>query len=142
MSNKKTKNDNELRLNELGIPMHVAHVKPGNTLYANDNIVILQNGATTLEVCTAPKFELKQIPWNEGLIRDIIWCSELNLFLLLTKQSLFAFNPKSINLSTIGNGDIQLKTICYANVKPYDDKNLFWRIACDGTKLFICYAGK
>ncbi|CAF4755133.1 unnamed protein product, partial [Rotaria magnacalcarata] len=57
MSNKKiSKNDDGLNLIALGVPSNVTHMKSGNTLCSNDSLVILQNGATTLEIRTAPKF--------------------------------------------------------------------------------------
>ncbi|CAF2145885.1 unnamed protein product [Rotaria magnacalcarata] len=143
MSNKKiSKNDDGLNLIALGVPSNVTHMKSGNTLCSNDSLVILQNGATTLEIRTAPKFEAKQIPWHDGLIRDIVWNSELNVFVLLTKKSLFTFDSKTIDSATVtANNDSRLKIKAYSNIKPYNDKALFWRCTCVGTKLFISYSG-
>ncbi|CAF3535510.1 unnamed protein product [Rotaria socialis] len=143
MSNQEiSEKDDRFKLMELGIPYNVTHMKSGNTLCSDDSLVILQNGATTLEIRTPPKFEAKQIPWHDGLIRDIVWSSELKVFVLLTKKSLFTFDSKTTDCAAgTAHDDSQLKIKAYSNVKPYNDKALFWRCACFDTKLFISYSG-
>src|SRR4051794_17056940 len=84
--------DNKFHINRLTIPISISHLKTGNTLSTNDDILVIQDGSTTIEIRTPPKFEPKRMPWRNGLIRDIIWCSELNVFALLTQHSLFTFN--------------------------------------------------
>ncbi|CAF1079749.1 unnamed protein product [Rotaria sordida] len=136
-------NDDELKLNELKLPIYVSHLKSGNTLCANDNLLILQNGSTTLEIRTLPKFEPKHIPWHEGLLRDIVWCSELGLFIFLTQNALFTFNPQSIaspSTTTI-NTEYRFKIISYSTIKPYDNNSVFWRCTCVGTTVYITYSG-
>jgi hypothetical protein len=141
---KETDDDDELNLNYLTVPSCIAHVKAGSTLCTNDEILILQDGATTIEVRLPPKFEAKRVPWRDGLLRDIAWCSELGVFVFLTQKTLFTFNPKSLVAlpTTTINTDIQLTMTSYNKIKPFDDKNSFWRCAVVGKTVFISYSGK
>ncbi|CAF2920910.1 unnamed protein product [Rotaria sp. Silwood2] len=136
-------NDDGLKLNQLKLPMYVSHLKNGNTLCTNDNLLILQNGSTTLEIRTPPKFEPTHIPWHEGLLRDIVWSSELGLFIFLTQKALFTFNPKLIACSptTTVNIELQFKLTSYSTIQPYDNNSSFWRCACVGKTLYITYSG-
>ncbi|CAF1141159.1 unnamed protein product [Rotaria sp. Silwood1] len=144
-SSDKTLNDNddELKLNKLNLPSYVSHLKNGNTLCTNDNLLILQNGSTTLEIRTQPKFEPKHIQWHEGLLRDIVWCSELGLFIFLTQRTLFTFDPNLIasTPTTTVNIEMQFKLSSYSIIQPYDNKSLFWRCTCVGKTLYITYSG-
>lgn len=147
MSKKQTKDekdDDGLNLNHLTVPIYVAHVKPGSTVSANDDSFLIQDGSTTIEIRTPPTFEPKRVPWRDGLIRDIAWCSQLNVFILLTQKSLFTFNPHTLlapSTTTI-NTDIQLKITSYSKIKPYSDAHSFWRCTCIGTTIYISYSGK
>jgi hypothetical protein len=140
----KVKDDDELHLNYLTVPNFVAHVKAGNTLCTDDEILILQNGSTTVEIRIPPKFEPKKFPWKEGLIRDIAWCPKLGVFIFLTHNSLYTFNPKSIAAAptTTTNTDVQLIVTSYSKIKPFSDKNSFWRCTCVDTRVFISYSGE
>jgi hypothetical protein len=132
-----------LALNKLTVPLHISHLKPGNTLCANDNVLILQDGPTTIEIRTPPKFEVKKIPWRYGLIRDIVWCPEFGVFILLTQKALFTLNTKSFVSppSALYNTDIQLTVNSYAKIKPFDEKSSFWRCTCAGTTVYISNSG-
>jgi hypothetical protein len=141
---KSNEDDNELHLNSLKVPIYVSHIKPGNTLCANNDSFLVQDGSTTIEIRVPPNFEPKIIPWRNGLIRDIVWCPELNVYILLTQKSLFTFNPLSIIAppTTTINTDTQLKVTVYSKIKPYNQESSFWRCACIGTTLYICYSGR
>lgn len=144
-SKKETKDadDDDMKLNELTVPIYVSHVKPGSTLATNGELIVIQDGSTTIEVRTPPKFQPKRIPWRDGLIRDIAWCSELRVFFLLTQKGLFAFDSQALvaQPTTTINTEIQPKVISYTKIKPMDDAHSFWRCACVGKTLYICYAG-
>jgi hypothetical protein len=118
----------QLNLNNLTIPIYTAHLKPGNTLCANDDTFIVQDGSTTIEIRNPPKFALRKIPWRHGLIRDMIWSSELHVFIFLTQKSLFTFDPTTAVSS-------------HNKIKPLDDKHSFWRCTCIDTTLYISYSG-
>lgn len=140
----KDDDDDGFNLNHLTIPSYISHIKPGTTICANDNSFLVQDGSTTIEIRTPPKFEPKKVPWRDGLIRDIVWCSELNVFILLTQKNLFTFNPHSILAlpTTTINTDIQLKITSYKKIKPENDTQSFWRCTCVGTTVYIIYSGK
>ena len=145
----KTEEIDALHLNHLTVPIYTGHIKPGNTLCANDNLFVVQNGPTSIEVRSAPKFEPRKIPWNHGLIRDIVWCPELSVFVLLTQKTLFTFNPHSITNPTtmttttaLPLGDIQLKISAYNKIKPFEDRYSFWRCTTVGTRVFVAYSGR
>ena len=109
-------NDESFTLNDLKIPLHVSHVKPGNTLCTNDEFLILQNGSTTIEIRSPPQFRPKQVPWRDGMLRDISWCPELGIFILLTQKAVFAFNSKPLvapppPITAATNNDSQLTII-------------------------------
>ena len=144
-SNKSTKsNDHEFNLTRLTIPVYMCHFKVGHALCSNDTLLIAQNGPTTIEVRMPPKFEPKQVPWHEGLLRDSIWCSQLNVFVFLTQKSLFSFDPKLLFTRSAMTDEERLQSSinAYSTIKPYDDKNSFWRCTCAGTTLYITYSGK
>jgi len=135
--------DDSLQLNKLTVPFYVSHVKPGSSLATNGDIVVIQDGSTTLEIRTAPKFEPKKLPWRDGLIRDIIWSSDLQLFFLLTQKNLFAFDPQTIvapSTTTI-NTELQFKVLSFTKIKPIDESHTFWRCTCVGSNLFLSYSG-
>jgi hypothetical protein len=144
-SDHELKNDenDELNLNNLTVPIYIAHLKPGNTLCANDDTFIVQNGSTTIEIRNPPKFAPRKIPWRDGLIRDIIWCSELHVFVFLTQKNLFTFNPQSLNPlpSATNKPDPQLRVTSYQKIKPLDNKHSFWRCTCVDTTIFVSYSG-
>jgi hypothetical protein len=136
----------EFSVNRLIVPDYISHVKTGNTLCSNDNnMLILQDGPITLDIRFAPKFDSKKFPWHNGLVRDIIWCPDLNEFFLLTKNALFSFNPSSLIASTFATttkspaADLVINS--YKKVKPHDDIDSFWRCACVGTTIYITYSG-
>jgi len=141
---KKNSSNHEFILNQLTIPTYVSHLKPGTTLSANDDIFIVQDGSTTIEIRAPPKFEPKKAPWHDGLIRDIVWCSEFRVFILLTQKGLFTFNPQSLVTfpTTTINTDTQLNISSYSKIKPYDENHSFWRCACVGKTIYISYSGK
>ena len=133
-----------IKLNELTVPIYVSHVKPGTSLATNGEFLVIQDGSTTIEIRTPPKFEPKKMPWREGLIRDAVWCSELGVFFLLTQRGLYAFDPRTLVASattTTIDTHLQLKVITYTKIKPMDDSHSFWRCACAGKTLYICYSG-
>ena len=144
-SNKSGKADvHEFNLTNLTIPIYMSHFKVGNTLCSNETFLIAQNGPTTIEVRMPPKFEPKQVPWHEGLLRDLVWCSQLNVFILLTQKSLFSFDPKLLFTRSVMADEERLQSSinAYRTIKPYDDKSSFWRCTCAGTMLYINYSGK
>jgi hypothetical protein len=131
-------------LNLLTMPTYMYHVKPGNTLCSNGNILLLQDGPTTIEFRMLPKFQQKKIPWRYGLVRDIVWCSHLEIFILLTRDALYSFNPKSLlvtETATINKPIADLTINTYKKVKPYDENQSFWRCTCAGPTLYINYSG-
>jgi len=132
----------QLNINSLTLPISVTHLKPGNTLSTNNDSFLLQDGSTTIEIRALPKFEVKKISWRNGLVRDIIWCSELEVYILLTQKSLFTFDPQTSIAPTTINTDIQLKIIPYSKIKPYGNEQSFWRCTCVGTILYISYSGR
>jgi hypothetical protein len=135
--------NDELNLSRLTIPVYIYHVKSGNTLCSNDNVLLLQNGSTTIEFCLLPKYKPTKLPWRFGLIRDIVWCPDLNLFILLTRDSVFSVSPQSLLIpDTAANKPIADFTInAYKKIKPYDTNASFWRCTCAGTTLYISYSG-
>jgi hypothetical protein len=135
--------DDELNLNNLTIPIYLAHLKPGNTLCANNDMFIIQDGSTTIEIRIPPKFTPRKIPWRGGLIRDIIWSAELQVFIFLTQKGLFTFNPQSLNPppTATNKPDPQLRVTSYQKIKPLDSKQSFWRCACVDTTIFVSYSG-
>jgi len=136
--------NDQLNINSLTLPISVTHLKPGNTLSTNNDSFLLQDGSTTIEIRAPPKFEVKKISWRNGLVRDIVWCSELNVYILLTHKSLFTFDPQTSIAppTTTINTDIQLKIVEYNKIKPYDNEHSFWRCTCVGTTLYISYSGR
>lgn len=136
--------DETFNVNDLTVPTYITHIKPGNTLCANHDTFVVQNGPTTLEVRTPPNFEAKKIPWSNGLLRDIVWCPELNVFALLTQNGLFTFDPRCLTTpaGSVASNDIQLKISAYNKIKPFDDRHSFWRCTFVGTTVFIVYSGK
>ncbi len=143
-TNSEKYDDDKINLNHLTEPIFISHAKAGNTLSANDDTFIFQDGSTTIEIRTLPDFERKRIPWRDGLIRDIVWCAELNVFILLTQKNLFILNPRSIVVppTTKVNTNIQLKINAHGKIKPYNEKYSFWRCTCARTTLYISYSGK
>lgn len=135
-----------LHLNNLTVPVYIAHIKPGNTLCANENLFVVQNGPTSIEVRTAPKFEPRKIPWNNGLIRDIVWSPDLSVFVLLTQKTLFTFDPHSITAPTTASakplGDLHLKISAYNKIQPFEDRYSFWRCTTVGSRVFVAYSGR
>jgi hypothetical protein len=125
------------------LPSELSHVKSGNTLCSIDSVMLIQDGSTTIEFRLLPNLEPKRIPWRFGLVRDIIWCSDLGVFILLTKDALFNISPKSLLIpATAVNKPMPDFTInTYKKAKPYDSKALFWRCTCVGTTLYISYSG-
>jgi len=123
-------------------PMHLSHVKPGYTLCSNGNVMLMQDGSTTIEFRLLPNLEPKKLPWRFGLVRDIIWCSDLDVFLLLTKDALYSISPKSLLIpATATNKPMPDFTInTYKKVEPYDVNASFWRFTCVGTTLYISYS--
>ena len=149
MSKKHNKPEEEdldaLHLDGLTVPIYIAHIKPGNTLCANEDVFIAQNGPTSIEIRAAPKFEPKKIPWRDGLIRDIVWCPQLAVFVLLTQKTLYTFDPASITAPVarhMATSDLHLKISAYNKIKPFDDRYSFWRCTSVGTRIFIAYSGK
>ncbi|CAF2447024.1 unnamed protein product [Rotaria sp. Silwood2] len=136
-------NPDEFRLNQLTQPIYISHVKTGNTLCSNDHILLLQDGSTTIEFRTPPKFQPTHISWHNGLIRDTTWCSDLNVFIVLTKDALFSVSPISLfTIETATNKPlVDLKISAYKTVKPYNDNVSFWRCTCAGETLYINYSG-
>ncbi|CAF4293935.1 unnamed protein product [Rotaria socialis] len=136
-------NPDTFDLTKLTLPISISHAKAGNTICANDHVLLLQDGSTTIEFRIPPKFQSKSIRWNYGLIRDIIWCSNLNIFLLLTKDSLLSISPEGVvvpaKATTKSLDDFKINK--YPTVKPYDQNVGFWRCTCIGTSLYICYSG-
>ena len=133
-----------LKLNQLTVPKQVFHVQGGNTLCSNDQILLLQDGSTTVEFRLPPNFQAKRIPWRFGLVRDIVWCSQFDVFLLLTRDALHSLSPNSMFISASARNKPLEKypTKTYARIKPFHPDNLFWRCACAGRTLYITYAGK
>ena len=131
------------KLDQLTIPTQIYHLQAGNTLCSNDQVVVLQNGSTTIEFRIPPKFQSKRIPWRFGLVRDIVWSSQIDGFLLLTRDALHSINPKPLFVSeSARNKSLEkFSTKTYKQVKPFSQENLFWRCTCVGTTLFITYAG-
>jgi len=121
----------------------VSHLKSGNALCANNNVLLLQDGSTAIEFRLPSKFHRKLIPWRFGLIRDIVWCSDLDLFILLTKDTLFNISPKSLLIpETALDKPLENFTInTYKKIKPRTNNLLFWRCTCAGTTVYITSAG-
>ncbi|CAF0977103.1 unnamed protein product [Rotaria magnacalcarata] len=136
-------NPDAFDLTKLTQPISISHAKPGNTICGNDHVLLLQDGSTTIEFRIPPKFQSKCIPWNYGLIRDIIWCSNLNIFILLTRDSLLSISPEGaiVPAKTTTKSLDDFKIHKYPTVKPYDSSVVFWRCTCIGTSLFITYSG-
>lgn len=132
------------KLDQLTIPTQVYHLQAGNSLCWNDQILILQDGATTIEFRSPPKFQSKRIPWRFGLIRDIVWSSQIDAFLLLTRNALHTISPKSLLLpqSPRDKPLEKFPTKTYKKVKSFSQDNLFWRCTCAGTTLYVVYAGR
>jgi hypothetical protein len=143
MSHKKSSEQNELNLNQLSKPTHLAHVKSGSTLCSSDNVILLQDGSTTIEFRLSPEFQVKRLPWRFGLIRDIVWCADLDLFILLTRDAAYSISPKSLFIEKRALNkplpDFTVNT--YSKLKPDNDRNSFWRCTCVGTTLYIVYSG-
>ncbi|CAF1053332.1 unnamed protein product [Rotaria sp. Silwood1] len=133
----------EFRLNQITQPIYVSHVKTGSTLCSNDHILLLQDGSTTIEFRGYPKFQPVRIPWHNGLIRDMVWCSDLNVFILLTKDALFSVSPTSLfTVETAKDKPlVDLKINIYQKVKPFNNNVSFWRCTSAGTTLYISYSG-
>lgn len=134
-----------LHLDRLTVPISISHIKPGNTLCANEYVFVTQNGPTLIELRAPPKFEPRKIPWRDGLLRDIVWCPQLAVFILLTQKTLYTFDPASITApvhSSMATRDLQLKITAYNKIKPFDDRFSFWRCTAVGTRIFIVYSGK
>ncbi|CAF1113041.1 unnamed protein product [Rotaria sordida] len=131
------------RLNQLTEPTYISHVKTGNTLCSNDHILLFQDGSTTIEFRTPPKFQRAHTSWHNGLIRDSIWCSDLDVFILLTKDALFSLSPTSLFTTETAKNKplVDLKIHTYNKVKPYNNNVSFWRCTCAGTTLYINYSG-
>ena len=145
MSNKKTEeNTDQIHIEDLKLPIHVSHVKPGNTLCSNDQVILIQDGSTTIEFRLPPKFLPKKIPWRFGYIRDIVWAPNLGLFILLTRDALYSVSPQSLltaeSAASKPLADFTINT--YKKIKPYDSTHLFWRCTCAGTTLYIAYSGR
>lgn len=142
---KESKKDGKLDLKHLKLPQYLSHVKAGNSLCANKYVLLFQNGPTTIEIRAPPKFEAKQIPWHEGLLRDIIWSEDLGTFILLSQNSVFTFNASSITApklhATSIHTEFQLKAKSYEKIKPYNSNSRFWRCASTDKTLYICYSG-
>ena len=144
--NTKTVHEDEndiLHLNEFTVPINVSHVKPGTTLCSNGQILLIQDGSTTIEFRLPPKFLPKKIPWRSGLIRDIIWCEDLGVFLLLTKDSLHSISPQALFTSETGvnKPQTEFSVSTYNKIKPFNGDTSFWRCTCAGTTLYIIYSG-
>lgn len=105
-------------------------------------MLLFQDGSTTIEMTTPPKFELKKIPWRQGLLRDIAWCPALDQFLLLTQKALFGLRVPSSSGGTAHEGDVELAALSYSPVVPYASDKSFWRCTCDGKTVYIVYSGK
>lgn len=132
-----------LKLNQLTVPKQVFHIQGGNTFCSNDQILLLQDDSTTVEFRLPPKFQSKRIPWRFGLVRDIVWCSKFDVFLLLTRNALHSLSPKSMFISSLATNKPLEKypTKTYKRIRPFKQEILFWRCACADTTLYITYAG-
>jgi hypothetical protein len=135
----------DFSLNRLMRPVYMSHIKAGSTLCSNGSVLLDQDGSTTIELRIPPKLQPKKIPWRYGLVRDITWCPELETFILLTRDALYSFSPKSLLLTenaTTNKPIPDLKINTFKKVKPYDENNSFWRCTCAGATLYITYSGR
>ena len=136
-------NNDQLKLNKLNIPILVTDAQLGNTLCSNGTILVLQRTSSTIGFWRLPTLQSTNIPWRHGLIRDITWCFDLNVFIILAKDTLFSFDPQPLFIpeGAINRPLRKLATKIYHTVKPFAEDTSFWRCACVGTKLYISYSG-
>ena len=135
---------NPFKLTRLTTPSYLAHLKSGNTLSTNGTLLVLQDGSGTIQVRTPPDFQPKKIPWRNGVLRDIVWSSGLNTFLLLTKNALYSlrYHPPEPFQLPAPNLESEFTISAYSKIKPYDEECAFWRCACVQSTLYITYAGR
>jgi hypothetical protein len=115
----------------------------GSTLCSNGSVLVFQRSSSTIEFCKLPNFQSTRIPWRHGLIRDLIWCSAMRMFIMLTKDSLYSIDPLPL-FSSAATPYKRLRTLAtkiYNNVKPFAEDQSFWRCTCIGTRLLISYSG-
>ncbi|CAF1289872.1 unnamed protein product, partial [Didymodactylos carnosus] len=119
-----------LDISRLTVPKKVEHVKLGHTLCSNDELLILQDGITALQV-QDHTLEPQHVHWNHGLIRDICWSSLRRIFICICQKRVHSFDPMNV--------ESQINT--FSHILPYEEKYSFWRCTCTQSTLFICYAG-
>ena len=132
-----------LNLTKLSVPFNVLHVKTGHTLCANRKLLVIQDGPTTLEIFKLPELTMTRIPWNFGMMRDLIWSDDLNMFLVLMRNSLRNINLGVFDGPTVSSSDKNSTAGKeYTNVKPFGDEGAFWRCTCAQKTIFITYTGR
>lgn len=137
-------NSNPFKLTRLTLPIHLSHLKSGNTLSTNGKVLVLQDGSSTIEVRKPPDFKPTKIPWRNGVLRDIVWSAGLNAFILLTKNALYSLklNAHEAYLPPSLNPAAEFTVRAYSQIKPSDEQGSFWRCACVQSTLYIAYAGR
>ena len=131
-------------LSQITVPLYISHARPGATLCAGDDLLLFQDGSTTIEIRSPPKFLPKRIAWRNGLVRDIIWSSDLEVFFLLTKDTLFSLNIESFldPRSRAINPEDDVLINYYSKVMPASTHYSFWRCTCVHSTLYIAYSGR
>jgi hypothetical protein len=96
-----------------------------------------------IEFRTLPEFKRKRLPWRYGLVRDIVWSSHFNKFILLTRDAAFNISPESMLISQKArNKPIADFTVNkYNEIKPFNNTHVFWRCTSTGNSLYIIYSG-
>lgn len=136
------KTDSSFLFNNLTIPTEISHIKAGHTLCVNEKLLVVQDGPTTLEIRLIGEFKAKRVPWNFGLIRDLIWSRELGLFFALTKTCLLSLNLEEFGRAkTLTSGSPQFDINLYTSVRPADEINSFWRLTSIDKFLYVSYTG-
>jgi hypothetical protein len=130
-------------LYRLTMPHSGSHIQAGSGLCSNGHVLLFQDGSTVIEFRTLPEFKIKRLPWRYGLVRDIVWSSHFNKFILLTRDAAFNISPESMLISQKArNKPIADFTVNkYNEIKPFNNTHVFWRCTSTDNSLYIIYSG-
>jgi hypothetical protein len=131
-------------LDRISVPHYGSHVQPGHGMCTDGNVLLFQDGSTILEFRTLSNFESKRIHWRHGLIRDIIYSSHFDRFILLTRDAVYSISGKPmLEYARVRNKPlVDFPISKFEGIQPFDDRHLFWRCTSVGKSLYIIYQGK